>query len=55
MIVKPEQEAIKRIKAAKVCPQCLGAGVFRSLIKRNGGVTTVLVDCDKCAGKGAAV
>lgn len=51
MIIKPEHEAAERLKHAGVCPQCLGAGVFRSLIKKNGSNVAILVDCPRCTGK----
>ena len=53
MIIKPGHEAAERLKHAGVCPQCLGAGVFRSLIKKGGQVMTVMLDCPRCHGKKA--
>lgn len=50
-MISPAREAEERIKAAGVCSQCLGRGVYRTLVKYNGKITETLADCPRCKGK----
>lgn len=47
-MISPVREAEARLKAAGVCPQCLGRGEFRTLVQTNGKTHEKMVQCSRC-------